>query len=642
MNTGTSYSALTIPTDTDPGTSSSRSASPSSSQPDEPDANGSSRGHRETRTTAPTFADLVAVHPLILAHLKLVAPLTILRVSRDLYFELVPKVYADITLDERRARGLFVGFLPLSSEHRHHHQHEPIIGSVSGSRESLKRPYGRYLELPEVLPGRRARSSPPAVTSTSNSTGVGASTSTSSRTIVSRGIGAEQSRSQQGLLEHLDVDARSDSAQAEYSPNSRSGSDPDLGSSHKFYQNPLGVHRDPQRENQHYQGRYNRKSRALSYTTKLSLQDAESLSIICAAHIEVLSYSPILSTRNHRKNHGRTAPSHGTRGSSHSGAGSGYDSGSSYGHGLGHDHGNTEEQKWPLRNVRTLTLGWPLIEYLAESHSPDSNLRQQGGRRKALPICCIPIEATTLVVNLEYEAKLELASYSEEPGRGEEGERGGGAVEGGRVGEGYSYVRRTIVELASEFHLDVLEVRLKLGLHGGSDVDGAHNSSGSPTRNDWSDTTQVPTTKENTYSIPISLSELTPALTPIIRLKIETEEKSGLHKDETTEIILRWLEETADDLAETMILTSPANTTAAVNAGRGSAGSGGGGGGGFIIRLPKIEVLVRNAKTVERRLYSSIGADKQGAEASVGAETEFKDVVARKVLNACRFFELAT
>ncbi|OCF39271.1 hypothetical protein I317_06940 [Kwoniella heveanensis CBS 569] len=733
---------------------------------------------RRPSSSPPTFSDLIAVHPLILAHLKHIAPPTLLPVSRDLYAELVPIVYRTITLDKTRAQGLFVGFLPLS------HTRGGADGAGDGSR--LKRPYGRYLELPERLPGRRARSSPPAVSSTSTSkttsdtkngvdtkasptSNVGTSTSSLYRTITNIdptssgngmtslgdpvGLETSASTSHERKLpqrkrsedEHEDEveDERlsSDDFELDDDPGPCSSNSTTAAiSTARIPTSRPPKHHHANAESQ----RYNRKARALSYTTHLTLLDAESLSTICAAHIELLSYSPVLYTHGHGRQQLAHHHAHGGVSGSGSVSGSGH---------------NREEHKWPLRNVRTLRLGWPLIEYLADSHSPPALRRKRKGV-KALPICCIPIEATTLVVDLAsgfsqwpyWDNRDEARDIPggehvvAECGVGGDGCGGDGVSGGsdnahgispspeGEVHEGY--VKQTIVELASEFHLDVLEVRIRLGEDNVTNPYSYHYTStgddsdidkdrDAESENAWvgSDGTNTNTST----SIPISLSELTPALAPIIRIKLDHQphakcqgvdrghghghglqaqgpgqcstrdegqnlnetrppilvqtrrssetrhlsnsRSNGVNERRAIKALRRWLKDNGDDLSELSLFgastTTTTTTTTALTTGTSNSNS-------TRLRLPKIEIFVRNAKVIERLLWSSFlsfGFGRTCArpsgvkeDAGTGARPFFETgIVARvedgdgdsdregggesdwaikRILEACRFFEL--
>ncbi|WWC59776.1 uncharacterized protein I303_102338 [Kwoniella dejecticola CBS 10117] len=159
-----------------------------------------------------------------------------------------------------------------------------------------------------------------------------------------------------------------------------------------------------------------RKTEALSMTQEISLKDAESLSVICQVHMELLSYSPIATRRSIGIGIGV-------------GAGNGRlseDDDDQYEDG-------TNPNTWPLKNVKTLKVGWELIKYLAESHEPPPGM-------KVLPICCIPFENVN---------KLDITLGSL-----------------GRVRK--RFLRRAISELASEFTLVQLVLRVEIPVEVGA------------------------------------------------------------------------------------------------------------------------------------------------------------------------------
>ncbi|WWC68226.1 uncharacterized protein I206_102149 [Kwoniella pini CBS 10737] len=110
-----------------------------------------------------------------------------------------------------------------------------------------------------------------------------------------------------------------------------------------------------------------RKSIALNFTKEIYLKDAESLSLICQVHMELLSYSPISSKRRR----------------------------------IEEETNNNNSSSWPLKNVKILKVGWKLIKYLAESHNLN-NINNS----KILPICCIPFEVDILIIEIEKLEKL--------------------------------------------------------------------------------------------------------------------------------------------------------------------------------------------------------------------------------------------
>nr|XP_031860814.1 uncharacterized protein CI109_003858 [Kwoniella shandongensis]KAA5527886.1 hypothetical protein CI109_003858 [Kwoniella shandongensis] len=134
--------------------------------------------------------------------------------------------------------------------------------------------------------------------------------------------------------------------------------------------------------------RDSRKYNALLLTTHLTLRDPQSLSIICGAHIDLITHSPVIHYKN-RDNALR-------RGS------------------------DEALHSWPLLNVETLRIGWDLMSYLADSHSPTP-------KYESVPICCIPFEVKHLEIELG-----ELGDVKEE------------------------YLTRAVGELAGEFTLETL------------------------------------------------------------------------------------------------------------------------------------------------------------------------------------------
>ncbi|WRT64495.1 uncharacterized protein IL334_001427 [Kwoniella shivajii] len=156
---------------------------------------------------------------------------------------------------------------------------------------------------------------------------------------------------------------------------------------------------------------HSRKSFALGLTQYLILEDAESLSLICQAHMELLSYSPISSDPNRNS----------SSSISNSDSNSTSDSNLMY---IDTRRIDDYSYSWPLKNVHTLSVGWPLIRYLAESHTTHP-------KEKPLPICCIPFESKVLVIDI------------------------------GRLGGVRKrFLRQAIGELASEFTLEKLELRI--------------------------------------------------------------------------------------------------------------------------------------------------------------------------------------
>ncbi|WVQ69577.1 uncharacterized protein L199_007797 [Kwoniella botswanensis] len=299
----------------------------------------SSHSSSPSRPSKPvTFASLSELHPLILAYLKLISPLTLLPVNKSLYAELLPAIYSEVKLNRYSANSLFYGYSALSN-------------SFYRNKRS------RYLsDFP--LKGRRSRSSPPDVIPQQNDT--------------------------------------------------------------------------------------SRKSKALSLTKKVTLEDAESLSVICQVHMELLSYSPTvpLSRRKTMQD-----PD--------------YDVDLDHGHNLGHSSNSTSEHPWPLNNVEVLEVGYELLEYLVDCHSPedlDPQKRGQGHEkgkgksRERLPICCIPFTPRVLIIHLR--------PFARPTGIAEKIER-----------ERKRYLRLAIGELASEFdQLERLVLRFDLDhLNGNED-----------------------------------------------------------------------------------------------------------------------------------------------------------------------------
>ncbi|WVW78118.1 hypothetical protein I302_100069 [Kwoniella bestiolae CBS 10118] len=153
-----------------------------------------------------------------------------------------------------------------------------------------------------------------------------------------------------------------------------------------------------------------RKSHALSLTRKVVLEDAESLSIICEVHRELLSYSPVQGSIELGRR--RTI-----------------------------DHSDTSSPEdggipWPLSKVEVLEVGSELIEYLVDCHAPAEN---RGRGRERLPICCIPFQPQSLIVHLPQ-------------------------LGGESAGTGRKYLRQAIAELAGEFELDKLVLRIHVPL----------------------------------------------------------------------------------------------------------------------------------------------------------------------------------
>ncbi|WVQ80094.1 hypothetical protein IAT38_002195 [Cryptococcus sp. DSM 104549] len=244
---------------------------------------------QKQRHSPPTFADLQPVHKLVLAHLKRLAPHKLLSLSRELYNELLPRVYTRVSLSSATTPLFFHGFLP---------------GPPSWNRRATNK-RKRLPSFPHLPP--------PSL----------------------------------GLL----------------LPNAQLP--------------PSIILRD------------SRKFNALLYTTHLTLADPSSLSTICAAHIEVINHSPVISTA--------LSPSR--------------------------RRGSDEDHIWPLLNVQTLHVGWPLMLYLADSHSlhPSS---------EPVPICCIPFDVRHLVVDLGELGKVDKGN-----------------------------LRQAIRELAGEFQLESITLR---------------------------------------------------------------------------------------------------------------------------------------------------------------------------------------
>ncbi|WWD00903.1 hypothetical protein V866_007841 [Kwoniella sp. B9012] len=123
-----------------------------------------------------------------------------------------------------------------------------------------------------------------------------------------------------------------------------------------------------------------RKSKALSLTKKVILEDAESLSVICQIHMELLSYSPTVSLSRRK-----TIQDHD--------------------HHFDNDHGHSSssisDHPWPLNNVDVLGVGYELLEYLVDCHSPTPTIgKGKGKSRERLPICCIPFTPKVLIIHL--------------------------------------------------------------------------------------------------------------------------------------------------------------------------------------------------------------------------------------------------
>ncbi|ODO03654.1 hypothetical protein L198_02505 [Cryptococcus wingfieldii CBS 7118] len=160
-----------------------------------------------------------------------------------------------------------------------------------------------------------------------------------------------------------------------------------------------------------------RKYSALSHTSHLTLLDAPSLSTLCAAHVQILSHSPIIQTSS------------------------------------GSSHRSSAEEQWPLGSVRVLEAGWDLVWYLADSHAPVP-------RFESVPICCIPLDVSTLIVNLGEFPNAELhghpslsstASLMASTPCSTFPEGGSGAIK---------WMEEAISELASEFRLSLLVLRV--------------------------------------------------------------------------------------------------------------------------------------------------------------------------------------
>ncbi|OXB35154.1 hypothetical protein J007_05160 [Cryptococcus neoformans] len=139
------------------------------------------------------------------------------------------------------------------------------------------------------------------------------------------------------------------------------------------------------------------------------------LSILCAAHVKVLDLSPVLHTFS-----------------------SPLSSSSSYPPSI------TPANSWPLDNVHTLQIGWNLMYYLADSHSPYPLF-------DPVPICCIPLNVRHLIIHLG-DARSRSRATSV-----------GGRVGGGGDGEGWKggvkrFLKEAIYELAGEWELDTLEL----------------------------------------------------------------------------------------------------------------------------------------------------------------------------------------
>lgn len=159
-----------------------------------------------------------------------------------------------------------------------------------------------------------------------------------------------------------------------------------------------------------------RKSVALGYTTHITLLDPMALSILCAAHVKVLDLSPILETFH-----------------------SSLSSSSSYPPQI------TPANSWPLGNVHTLEIGWDLMYYLADSHSPYPIF-------DPVPICCIPLNVRHLIIHL---GDARCRSRATRVGA----EKGGGAGDGeGWKGGVKRFLKEAIYELAGEWELDTLEL----------------------------------------------------------------------------------------------------------------------------------------------------------------------------------------
>ncbi|WWD07342.1 hypothetical protein V865_005440 [Kwoniella europaea PYCC6329] len=276
-----------------------------------------------------TFTSLSELHPLILAYLKLISPLTLLPVNKALWAELLPTIYSEVKLNRYNANGLFYGYSALSN-------------SFYRNKRS------RYLsDFP--LKGRRSRSSPPDVIPQQNDT--------------------------------------------------------------------------------------SRKSKALSLTKKVILEDAESLSVICQVHMELLSYSPTVPLSRRKTIHDHD-----------------YDVDLDHSTNHGHPSNSTSEHPWPLNNVDVLEVGYDLLEYLVDCHSPEDLDPQERGHghgkgkgksRERLPICCIPFRPKVLIIHLR-----PIPSGSD------------------RKLEKKRYLRLAIGELASEFdQLEKLVLRFDLDHH---------------------------------------------------------------------------------------------------------------------------------------------------------------------------------
>lgn len=155
-----------------------------------------------------------------------------------------------------------------------------------------------------------------------------------------------------------------------------------------------------------------RKSAALRYTTHLTLLDPTALSILCAAHVKILDLSPVLHTASSAYRQPTTNTS-------------------------------VPTNPWPLGNVHTLEIGWDLMYYLADSHSPYPLF-------DPVPICCIPLNIRHLIIHLGDARSRSLTN-----GTGEG--RGGGDGEGWKGGV-KRFLKQAIYELAGEWELDTLEL----------------------------------------------------------------------------------------------------------------------------------------------------------------------------------------
>ncbi|WWC86604.1 uncharacterized protein L201_001481 [Kwoniella dendrophila CBS 6074] len=329
---------------------SQKSPSPSSSSSSASSSGKSPQNHPATKPyirrpgNPIQFSDLHELHPLILSYIKILHPQILLPVSRDLYNELLPKVYTKIKLNKYNTMKLFYGYSPI-----------PINQTKSrngfGSKSTSGRGYSRSSSSTSNIGGLKDFSMLDDLTPLS------------SRSTSERGYSRRLSNSS-----HHHYDKR-----IKLSSNNSNGNNNNNSTRRTW---------DPERNSVGQSIPLTRKLNALNLINSVELEDAESLSIICQFHMEYLSYSPIFS-----------------------GAGVNSDTNNNNNNNLSHEisthlnkegEGEGEERlyQWPLNNVKTLSIKWELMKYLIDSHSNQPICKQ-------LPICCIPFQIKTLIIEIK-------------------------------------------------------------------------------------------------------------------------------------------------------------------------------------------------------------------------------------------------